>query len=62
MAEERLKLAIFIDFDNIQIGVKDTLGKDFDVSVSLKRSKNGAKWSARLPTVTGPALVITVAR
>ena len=62
MAEERLKLAIFIDFDNIQIGVKDTLGKDFDVSVVLEALKNGAKWSARLPTVTGPALAITVAR
>jgi len=39
MAEERLKLAIFIDFDNIQIGVKDTLGKDFDVSVVLEALK-----------------------
>ena len=34
MAEERLKLAVFIDFDNIQSGVKDTLAKDFDVSVA----------------------------
>ena len=39
MAEERLKLAVFIDFDNIQIGVKDTLGKDFDVSVVLEALK-----------------------
>ena len=39
MAEERLKLAVFIDFDNIQIGVKDTLGKDFDVSVVLEELK-----------------------
>ncbi len=37
--EERLKLAVFIDFDNIQIGVKDTLGKDFDVSVVLEALK-----------------------
>ena len=36
MVEERLKLAVFIDFDNIQIGVKDTLGKDFDVAVVLE--------------------------
>ncbi len=39
MAEERLKLAVFIDFDNIQIGIKDTLGKDFDVSVVLEALK-----------------------
>jgi len=39
MVEERLKLAVFIDFDNIQIGVKDTLGKDFDVSVVLEALK-----------------------
>ena len=39
MAEERLKLAVFIDFDNIQIGIKDTLGKDFDVSIVLEALK-----------------------
>jgi len=39
VAEERLKLAVFIDFDNIQIGVKDTLGKEFDVSVVLESLK-----------------------
>jgi len=37
--EERLKLAVFIDFDNIQIGVKETLGKDFDVSIVLEALK-----------------------
>ncbi len=39
MIEERLKLAIFIDFDNIQIGVKDTLGKEFDVALVLEALK-----------------------
>src|SRR3989442_6957183 len=39
MAEERLKLAVFVDFDNIQIGVKDTLGNDFDVSLVLEALK-----------------------
>jgi uncharacterized LabA/DUF88 family protein len=39
MAEERLKLAVFIDFDNIQIGVKETLGKEFDVYVVLEALK-----------------------
>jgi len=36
MAEDRLKLAVFIDFDNIQIGVKETLDKDFDVGLVLE--------------------------
>jgi uncharacterized protein (TIGR00288 family) len=39
VAEERLKLAVFIDFDNIQIGVKETLRKEFDVSVVLEALK-----------------------
>ncbi len=39
MVQERLKLAVFIDFDNIQIGVKDTLKKEFDVSVVLEALK-----------------------
>jgi uncharacterized LabA/DUF88 family protein len=39
VAEERLKIAVFVDFDNIQIGVKETLGKDFDVSIVLEALK-----------------------
>jgi len=39
VAEERLKLAVFIDFDNIQIGVQDTLGKEFDVALVLEALK-----------------------
>ena len=39
VAEERLKIAVFIDFDNIQIGVKETLGRDFDVSIVLEALK-----------------------
>lgn len=39
MNEERLKMAVFIDFDNIQIGVKETLTKDFDVSIVLEALK-----------------------
>jgi uncharacterized protein (TIGR00288 family) len=39
VSEERQKLAVFIDFDNIQIGVKETLGKEFDVSVVLEALK-----------------------
>jgi uncharacterized LabA/DUF88 family protein len=39
VTEERLKLAVFIDFDNIQIGVKDTLGREFDVELVLEALK-----------------------
>ena len=37
--EERNRIAVFIDFDNIEIGVKNTLGRDFDVSVVLEALK-----------------------
>src|SRR5205809_6494898 len=39
MAETRLKIAVFIDFDNIEIGVKNTLNAQFDIGVSLKALK-----------------------
>src|SRR5215510_6350291 len=39
MAETRLKLAVFIDFDNIEIGVKSTLGTQFDIGVVLEALK-----------------------
>jgi uncharacterized LabA/DUF88 family protein len=34
-----LKLAVFIDFDNIEIGVKSTLGTQFDIGVVLEALK-----------------------
>ncbi|MBI3698521.1 MAG: NYN domain-containing protein [Acidobacteria bacterium] len=37
--EERLKIAVFIDYDNIEIGVKSTLGREFDVSAVLEGLK-----------------------
>ena len=39
MPDTRLKLAVFIDFDNIEIGVKSTLGTQFDVGVVLEALK-----------------------
>ena len=30
--EDKLKIAVFIDFDNIEIGVKSTLQREFDVA------------------------------
>ena len=39
MGDIRLKLAVFIDFDNIEIGVKSTLGTQFDIGVVLEALK-----------------------
>jgi uncharacterized LabA/DUF88 family protein len=39
MAETRLKIAVFIDFDNIEIGVKNTLNAQFDIGVVLEALK-----------------------
>ncbi len=39
MADSRLKIAVFIDFDNIEIGVKSTLGVLFDIGVVLEALK-----------------------
>lgn len=37
--EPKLKIAVFIDFDNIEIGVKSTLHRDFDVAAVLDALK-----------------------
>jgi uncharacterized LabA/DUF88 family protein len=37
--QERLNIAVFIDFDNIEIGVKNTLHQTFDVGVVLEGIK-----------------------
>ena len=39
MNEEKLKIAVFIDFDNIQIGVRSTLARDFDLALVLEALK-----------------------
>jgi uncharacterized LabA/DUF88 family protein len=36
---ERLRIAVFIDFDNIEIGVKSTLGASFDAGLVLEALK-----------------------
>ncbi len=36
---DRLRIAVFIDFDNIEIGVKNTLGGSFDAGVVLEALK-----------------------
>jgi uncharacterized LabA/DUF88 family protein len=37
--EEKHRIAVFIDFDNIEIGVKNTLRRDFDVNPVLEALK-----------------------
>jgi len=37
--QDRLNIAVFIDFDNIEIGVKSTLGQTFDVGTILDAIK-----------------------
>ena len=39
MNEERLKIAVFVDFDNIEIGVKTTLNRHFDIGTVLEAIK-----------------------
>ena len=39
MSEDSLKIAVFIDFDNIEIGVKTTLNREFDVGAVLDAIK-----------------------
>jgi uncharacterized LabA/DUF88 family protein len=39
MSDPRLRLAVFIDFDNIEIGVKNTLNASFDAGIVLEALK-----------------------
>jgi uncharacterized LabA/DUF88 family protein len=39
LADTRLKIAVFIDFDNIEIGVKSTLNTQFDIGLVLEALK-----------------------
>jgi uncharacterized protein (TIGR00288 family) len=39
MMQDRLNIAVFVDYDNIEIGVKSTLRREFDVSLPLSALK-----------------------
>src|ERR671932_867993 len=56
--QERLNIAVFVDYDNIEIGVKSTLRREFDVSLPLGALKERgdivakfayANWSRQEP-------------
>jgi len=38
-AETRHRIAVFIDFDNVEIGVKSTIGSQFDIGLVLEAIK-----------------------
>ncbi len=39
LTDDRLKIAVFIDFDNVEIGVKTTIGGQFDIGLVLEAIK-----------------------
>ena len=39
MPDEQLRIAVFIDYDNVEIGVRTTMSRDFDVALVLESLK-----------------------
>jgi uncharacterized protein (TIGR00288 family) len=39
MMQDKLNIAVFVDYDNIEIGLKSTLRREFDVSLALEALK-----------------------
>ena len=39
LSEDHLKIAVFVDFDNIEIGVRNTLNRNFDIAAVLEAIK-----------------------
>ena len=48
VVEEKLNFAVFVDFDNIEIGVKSTLNRAFDVQCVLEGIKERGEISAKV--------------
>ncbi len=48
MSDEKLKFAVFIDYDNIEIGVKSTLRREFDVQCVLEGIKERGEVVAKV--------------
>ena len=46
--DEKLNFAVFIDYDNIEIGVKSTLHREFDVDVVLEGIKERGEIAAKV--------------
>ena len=48
VVDEKLNFAVFIDYDNIEIGVKSTLNREFDVECVLDGIKERGEISAKI--------------
>ena len=48
MLDEKLKFAVFVDYDNIEIGVKSTLRREFDVQCVLEGIKERGEVVAKV--------------
>jgi hypothetical protein len=46
--EQKLKIAVFVDFDNIETGVKSTRHREFDVAAVLDAATRAAEPSHRI--------------
>ena len=49
--QEKLNIAVFVDYDNIEIGVKSTLRREFDVSLPLDALKEHGDLVAKFVAV-----------
>src|SRR5439155_21749122 len=59
--EHEQRLALFIDFENIAIGVRDAHYREFDVNLVLERLLDKGSCSSRRPMPTGAATPTTSA-
>ena len=48
MPEDRLKIAVFVDFDNIEIGVRNTLNRNFDIAAVLDAIKERGEIATKI--------------
>jgi uncharacterized protein (TIGR00288 family) len=64
MVEKHLNIAVYVDYDNIEIGLKSTLRREFDVSLALEALKERgdlvakfayANWSRQEPATRSMA-------
>src|SRR3974390_2380832 len=51
--QEKLNIALFVDYDNIEIGVKSTLRREFDVSLPLDALKERGDIVAKFAYANG---------
>ena len=54
LMQEKLNIAVFVDYDNIEIGVKSTLRREFDVSLPLDALKERGDLVAKFATYANP--------